>query len=281
MSKELAVNPDQAKECLSAMSAETSDRVAWAIEQIADAGFSVAAPEQMWAGKNEIISRVTEKFGMDPLDAARLVDLAVLDLWHGGTSAPHAERRLLVARLNIVRRIILEGLREPKKTTTYAFKVTRNKETGEQDILRIPKRQQVKEGIDPNMVRLLIDIEGMIVKLNNFGEGENTELVAEIFKQLERDSDGQTKEKVVTSISQRVKSMDLSKMTASGRKAVEDAMAQERSRKRVKSAPVGKGTNHGEPQEDPEGSGEAPGGQGPDGGAGSLRPGAGQPDEAE
>jgi hypothetical protein len=211
--------------------------VAWIIEQIADAGHTVSPPGMPWAGQEAIIAATMTQYDMERPAAEEAVELARLDLWHGNSGASgHVERKLLVARLNVIRRIILQAVREPKKTLTYVFKKKRNAKTGEVTMIRIPRREQVKEGFDVNAVRLLIDIEAMVVKLNDL-EGGSTELVTEIFKQLERE-DGQTKEKVVASISQKVKQMDLSRFTQAGKEVIEQAIEQESRRKKVRSMPV-------------------------------------------
>jgi hypothetical protein len=242
--------------------AATADRTAWIIEQIADGGHMVNAPGMPWAGQEAIVTATMAQYNLERPAAEQAVELARLDLWHGNSSgAGHVERRLLISRLNVIRRVILQAVREPKKTTTYVFKRKRNAKTREVTMIRIPKREQIKEGFDPNLVRLLIDIEAMIAKLNNLEGGGDSELVAEIFKQLEKDEAGQTKEKVVASISQKVKNMDLGKLTQAGRDVIEQALDQER-RKKVVSREKGKHGREAVPEAD------------------GLHPGAGQSDEA-
>jgi hypothetical protein len=227
-------------EQLAKIDSVAADRIAWVIEQIADGGHTVNAPGLPWAGQEALIVSAMEHFALERREAEELVELARLDLWHGnGAVSPgHVERRLLIARLNVIRRVILQAVQAPKKTVTYVFKRKRNPQTGEVTLIRIPKREQVREGFDVNAVRMLIDIEAMMAKLNDLDSTGNTELVAEIFKQLEKDANGDTREKVVTSLSQKVKNMDISKFTKAGRDVIEAAMQQEQ-RKKVKSKAVG------------------------------------------
>lgn len=215
------------------LDAATADRIAWVIEQIADGGYTVSPPGLPWAGQQAIAQGAQEHFTLERPEAERLVEMARLDLWQGsgGAAAGHVERRLLMARLNVIRRVILQAVREPKRTTTYIFKRKKNSRTGEVTMVRIPRREQIREGFDVNAVRMLIDIEGMIAKLNDLGNGGNTELVAEIFKQLEKDAEGQTKEKVVASISQKVKNMDIARFSDAGQEVIQRAVAQERRKK--------------------------------------------------
>ncbi len=236
MSEIIAPSP---QDQLVTLDAATADRIAWIIEQIADGGHTVSPPGMPWAGQRAITEAAQEHFTLERSEAERLVEMARLDLWQGsgGAAAGHVERRLLMARLNLIRRVILQAVREPKRTTTYVFKRKKNARTGEVTMVRIPRREQIREGFDVNAVRMLIDIEGMIAKLNDLGNGGNTELVAEIFKQLEKDAEGQTKEKVVASISQKVKQMDISRFTRAGQEVIEQAIEQESRRKKVGNAP--------------------------------------------
>lgn len=215
----------------------TADRIAWVIEQIADGGFTVGQPGMPWAGFAEVVKRAAAEFRIEAPDAERLVNLAHADLWYGArSSAGQAERRLLTARLNVIRRVILQAIKAPKKTTTFLFKARKGAD-GKTVMVKVPKRESIREGFDINAVRLLIDIERMIVSLNDLSTEGNGELVAAIFKELEKDSNGQTKETVTASISQKVKNMDLSKLSSAGQEIVEQALAQER--KAIKSQPVG------------------------------------------
>jgi hypothetical protein len=152
------ITAESVQDRLAKLDSAATERVAWIIEQIADAGHTVSPPGLPWAGQEAIIAATMAQYDLERPAAEDAVELARLDLWHGNSGASgHVERKLLVARLNVIRRIILQAVREPKKTLTYVFKRKRNPKTGEVTMVRVPRREQVKEGFDVNAVRLLID----------------------------------------------------------------------------------------------------------------------------
>jgi hypothetical protein len=240
MSELAPTNPSGPAQVPAVHDAETADRIQWIVEQIADAGLVVGPLGVPFAGRAKLAEETAIYFEVSRAEAERMIDLAHADLVGQAEGMPaHVERRLLQARLQIVRRHLLKSMGRPRRQIVNKI-VVEETEDGEEEVKRVPVEETVKDGLDVNAVRLLIDIEGMIAKLNHLDEPQaNGSLVAEIFERLERDSEGKETTTSITSISQRVKSMDIDGLTA-GRSVIENAAAQvkQQRRKKVASKPV-------------------------------------------
>jgi uncharacterized protein (UPF0335 family) len=261
---DIVPHPDQAP----AIAQGDPDRIAWIVEQIADSGFTPGPVGLPWAGRGVVIAQTVKEYSCTAEEAELIVDQAHASLYDVGQSAnpTHVERRLLKNRLNVIRRLILSGLKEPKVTTTYMFSKRRNKKTGETTMLKVPKREVVRKHMDVNLVKQLLDIEQMIAKLERLEVSSSTgsQTVEEIFHELRKGDDGNTTE---TSITRRIESIptaEVRKFSAAGQGVIQDAMRQESRRKRVNSKPAEKE----EPDATDTGTTEL------------LRPGNSEPDEA-
>lgn len=232
---------------LAELDGPAQDRIAWIIEQIADGGYAPAEPGRPWAGQGDVIRRVIEEFKLDESTATSLVDAAQVHLYGTDDSGPvHVDRKLLKTRLHIIRRLVLRGVKDPKKVITSKIKRRKNPD-GTYVRVSVPVKETVRHSMDVNFVRLLIDIEGMIAQLDHLDKsGASGETVAAIFQKLEQHADGSATQQTMT-IKKKLEGIDVNKFSGAGREVIEQAIAQEK-RKRVNSKDV-TGVDHEKDEE--------------------------------
>jgi len=222
----------------------TIDQVQWVLDQIARNGLRPAAPGNLWPGQKELATRIRQKFALKNIQQAMgLVEMAQDQIWAEQPDDPaRVEKRLLIARLSHYRQIVLNWIERPRKTFKYELRPKKTR-TGEPVMRRRPKigMQQVYARIPvsvemdnrekPQLIKLLLALERMIIGLQHLQDEHSQSLrFHEMANMLdptllpEKDSAG----KKITSITQVVQTIEnFQQFGDAGRRVIEQAKAEE------------------------------------------------------
>ena len=219
---------------------DVSDKVGWVVEQIASNAYDPGEPGTAWAGRIDIIAKTMQRFGLAEPEADQVVRQAQHELWKGGgEGAGQVRRRLMLSRLNTIRAIVLEQMKEPRGMMVWQFirerengRIRRDA-SGHPTMLKIPKREVIHKGVDVQAIRLLLDIERTIAELMDMNSGENgEEMLSRIFAKIEQDADGNETRTTTVSVEQ------VKKASPAAQAVLRKALEQQGKRTKVKSTVV-------------------------------------------
>jgi hypothetical protein len=188
-----------ANELVSVPKPTLEDQVHWTIGKMADLAITPAEPGQPWPGEAEIVSAVQGEFTLTDGEATAIVAAAAHQLWTESPDNPaRVERRLMERRLTDIRNLVIAGIKKPRKTMTYRFVTKKDAkgepvkdENGQKVYVRVPRHETHTERMDPSAVRLLIDLEKLLVVLKGIDQDAADDPMArELLEQMDRMSQG-------------------------------------------------------------------------------------------
>lgn len=233
---------------------QLADRVSWIINLIADKGYVPGSPERAWAGRQDIVADVAQRFDASAESAGEMVREAhnALRLADPALSDKEVRRRLQLERLENLRQMVLRACNEKVVETTYAFEEAEGE--GELAGKKVFKRRKVKEKVSPADLaaysgRLLsiYQMENDLLGLTGAGADAAT-ATREILREMEEtvDEHGQSKKTLKQSVvnSVRLGNMALLHPQSQERylETIRKAAEQAHAKKKVESTEAGKTT---------------------------------------
>lgn len=140
------------------------EQVQWVIDQIAIFGL-VPTKQGNWAGKTELVDRVTKHFEFTLGKAKALVDRSTELLWDQSTDQPaDVARRIMIRKLQLIIQQLTQHLVRKKTKKTYAIKNATDKhgviimdKGGRCNRRRVLTEVVTEEGLDTAVAARLLD----------------------------------------------------------------------------------------------------------------------------
>jgi hypothetical protein len=234
---------DAVADALAKIDQDARERIDWLVNEMANQGFEPRPPGQAWSGRSRLMVMASQHFSITPQEASDLLDLAVLDLFHGTAEADRrVRRRLLMRRLAMYRDLILQNVKNKNVEEAWAYLEMRDKfdapiidpATGLPKLYKRLKREVITTGFDAASMKLLLEIEQIEISLQKLDaeEGQHSaDVVGEILERLDAREDDGNGGTATVSIARRVRSSNIQDLSPRSRALVEKAIAQAKGKK--------------------------------------------------
>lgn len=152
--------------------AESLAYVAWCQEQIAEGCYVVQLPPKPWAGRDDIVNKLSRQFGItDLLVASNAVDQAVLGMWNrSGEDPSNFDKQAMLLRIQGIRQLILQAIKNGRRETTYKYEPH---ESDPMKLIEMKMKEKRYIGTDMAAVDKLLAVERLIAELKGlWGDGK-------------------------------------------------------------------------------------------------------------
>lgn len=154
---------------------EVLARKAWIKDYIAENMLETRLAPEPWAGRVELVNEVTKKWsdqGVTPIEAASLVDAAVLDMWAANKPDDRVIQKLqMFSRIRTLRQLTMRAITEGRREVTYTFDYLPHPTDPSKKIKRkTPTKEKEYKGLEMGHVRQLLAIEATLMELLGLAE---------------------------------------------------------------------------------------------------------------